>query len=398
MTRTMPATRPRPWSRAAWTAVLLICSGVVGCGPEVETTYGRSRGQSINGTNAFNAMIRARGHTTRTAVRYTDVLGEWARTIIRFAPEPGPPEQEEAAWLREWLGADPGRKLIYIPADAKTDVEFWTAMLAALPKDTAEADRFRVQSRLDESVKTAQTTTKRTHPPAESKEWFATEPTNPKKPTDLLVPKGLDGPWAEDLDTKAAALPIHEAIRAENDEQVLLSGDGKKMVISWTFGNENAPEGDVLVIANGAALLNAGLLNHARRPLAARVVDWIGDDTGNVAFVEGWNVMMDGDSMLSPFQLLTVDPFNWVTVHLGVFGLLLCLSLAATIGRPRPEPVASIERPSAHPIALGAILARTRQVAVAQEMLDAYQRWRHPSALTKRPESNPPSPRRVPRA
>ena len=68
-------------------------------------------------------------------------------------------------------------------------------------------------------------------------------------------------------------------------ETVLLKGDGEALVMEWTRFNASR----VLVLANGSFLLNAALLNKARRPLAKHVVSWAVDDDGplRVAFVEG---------------------------------------------------------------------------------------------------------------
>ncbi len=384
--------------------VLMLGFGLVGCrGPaEVETTYGRSRGKSINGTNALADLIRGRGHNVRSAIRYNEILGDWAEVVVRFAPYPGPPGAEEANWLGGWLRSGSGRKLVYVPRDFDAAPEFWTQMLAALPPKTSDADRKKLEIRRTQSQTWPASLPEKAKQPASPEDWFATEPNDPKRPNDVTVCRNLEGPWSLGVDSTAAALPRRETLRAESNENVVLGGDGGKLAVTWSFsGDEEGDDtGNVLVLANGSFLLNAGLLNKARRPLAARVVDWVGDGPSNVAFVEGTNVLADPveSSETSMFHLLTVEPFDWVAAHLGFFGVLLCLSLAVRIGRPRPEPLGEIERPSAHPIALGAILARTRQVGVAEELIAAYRRWRQPSALTTRTDPIPPSPRRAPRA
>lgn len=393
------ANPPRPAPRSLPLVALAAVLGVAGCSDEVETEYGRATGRSINGTNAFADLLRQRGHTIRPAVRYTESLGEWARVIVRFAPHPGPPDPAEALWLREWLDGGADRRLVYVVRDYTADAEFWARMLAALPADAPRADRDRLQARLDASRQATPTPPRPKVATEEGREWFATEPVDPKQPAAVAVAGRLEGPWAEGVDAGAAALPVRESIRAEEDDPVLLADDGRDLVVALAFRDEPAEGGDALIVANAAFLLNAGLLNRARRPLAARAADWLGDAPANVAFVEGSYVLHEGaDSNVSPFHLLAVSPFNWVTAHLGAFGILLCLALAASIGRPRPEPPDSTERPSAHPIALGALLARTRQVAVAEDLIATYRRWRHPAAATHRAESTTPSPRRVPRA
>ena len=392
------AGRGRPlW--LGWLASLALAIGLAGCGaPEVETTYGRSRGQSINGTNTLSELIRDRGHPTRVAIRYNEVLADWAQVVVRFAPYPGPPSRAEADWLGEWLNSGPGRKLVYVPRDYEANTEFWARMLAATPPGTAAADRQRIQARRDEVRQAAGDQPAKAEHPAAVRDWFGTEPTNKPRPAEVTVCRQLAGPWADGVDPGSASLPAHEAIQADNNEDVLLTGDGKKLVVAWNYSNDESQDGSVLVVANGSFLLNAALLNPARRPLATRVVDWIGAGSSHVALVEGAYVLDEpGAGSSSTFHLLTVEPFGWIAAHLAVFGGLLGLAIATTLGRPRPEPLGEIERPSAHPVALGAILARTRQEAVARELITTYRRWRHPAPASPRTDPSPSS-RRVPRA
>jgi hypothetical protein len=84
---------------------------VSGCATGPDATYGRSRGESLNGTQTLAALFRAEGHEVRTARRLTSELDDWADTIVRFAPRPGPPEREEAAWYDDWLDHDRDRTL-----------------------------------------------------------------------------------------------------------------------------------------------------------------------------------------------------------------------------------------------------------------------------------------------
>ena len=97
-----------------------------GCGNRgPDTEYGLSRGPSLNGTSAFAAIFRQRGHEVRPAIRLTEELAEWAEGIVRFATYPGPPEADEARWYREWLASDPERWLIYVVREFDTQAEYW---------------------------------------------------------------------------------------------------------------------------------------------------------------------------------------------------------------------------------------------------------------------------------
>ena len=114
-------------------------------------------------------------------------------------------------------------------------------------------------------------------------------------------------------------------------------------------------------MASGAFLLNATLVNAARRPLALRVVDWAGESPRKVAFVEGDGVLGDGPAAQSIFALLRVPPFGWVAAQMLALGLAACLARAPRLGRARPDPPSDADRPAAHAEALGALLARTGQ-------------------------------------
>jgi hypothetical protein len=370
-------------------ASLLMASALLsaGCGPtEVDTTYGRSRGKSINGTNAFAEILRQGGHEVRVAVRMTDTLADWATVLVRYSLHPGPPDRDEGRWLYEWLQTRPGRKLVYVIQDYDAESEFWDAMLAAEPKDARAEELDRIKRKRDLAKAWVSDLPPKSKEPANETEWFAIEP----KPASPSACKTLGGPWAEGVDVEAASVSKHETFKVTEDEPVLLTGDGSPLAISWSFDNGS----QVLAVANASFLLNASLLNRSRRPLTMRVVDWIGTSPRHVAFVEGARPLGGDDESASagPFHLLQVWPFNWISIHLMAFLLLLALSYAVRLGRPLPEPPSGVERPSAHPEALGALLAKTGRADAARFLLEAYRRWRHPSQVAGRTApASPPS-------
>ena len=368
-----------------WLALGLLATG---CGPsEVETGHGRSRGSSVNGTAAFAALLRERGHEVRAAVRTTDTLGEWADVIVRFAVHPGLPDRDESVWLYRWLRAEDDRRLVYVALDFDAESEFWEAMLAAEPKDAKPEVLERIKQKRDLSKLWAGNLPARGKTPARDAEWFTIAPQTPT-PTACMA---LDGPWAEGVDARGAAISRHTSFQVAEGEPVLLSGDGFPLAISWTLDNDS----EVLALANASFLVNAALLNRARRPLTARVADWIGESPLHVAFVEGERPTVDvkAEDSTSIFWLFRKPPFNWISFHLLGFGLLLTLSQAVRLGRARPEPPSGVERPSAHPEALGALLARSGRADAARALLDAYRRWRHPALAGGRPPLAPTSPR-----
>jgi hypothetical protein len=356
--------------RVATTALLgLSAMALAGCSAGVETSYGRSRGRSVNGTEVLADLLRRRGHEVRRAFRLTDELDEWADVIVRFAPRPGPPDREEAAWYESWMGVRDGRRLIYVPRDFDAQAEYWSHVLDALPAGADAARRDRAATLRDRAKGWADHLPTASKTPASPNDWFAEE--DPKGPPEVC--KTLGGPWASGVDPASASLWRHASPKVES-ETVLLSGDGRPLAIEWTRYNGSK----VLVVASGTFLLNAALLNRARRPLADRVAAWAGDDPARVAFVEGAAVLGE-DQGPTIFSLLKVPPFGWVAAQMLALGLAACLARAPRLGRARPDPPSGEDRPVAHPEALGALLARTGQAADARAILVAYRRWRHPS-------------------
>ena len=367
-----------------------------GCGPSrVEKSYGRSRGSSINGTGVLAELFRQRGDEVRAAVRLNDTLSQWADVLVRFSMHPGPPDAEEARWMLDWLRGRPGRRLVYVVRDFDAEPDFWTETIAALPVDAPAEVRNRLKENLDQSQDWVAGLPPKPKSPARPIEWFAVDP----KPPPPSTCRKLEGPWAKEVDAKSAAISRHAGFRVDEDDQpVLLRGDGAPLAIAWTLDNGSR----ALALANASFLLNASLLNRARRPLAVRVVDWTGPGSSHVAFVEGEEVLASKDpeasSSSSPFRLLQVSPFGRVAAHVLAFLLLLALAYAVRLGRPRPEPPSGVERPSAHPEALGVLLARTGRADTARSLLDVYRRWRHPSSASGRAAPAGPSSTPSPRA
>jgi hypothetical protein len=343
--------------------------GTSGCAPLApDATYGRSRGASVNGTGVLAALLRDAGHEVRTAIRLTPELDDWADVVVRFAPRPGPPERDEAAWYSDWLNRDRVRALVYVPRDHDARADYWGAVLEQLPKDAPADQRTRARTLRDEAERWPRVLPPCAENVATPEDWFAV--VVPAQPSAVAC-KVLDGPWGRSIDAGRAALPRHQTLKVES-ERVLLTGDGLPLAIDWTRFNDSR----VLVVASGAFLLNGAVVNPARRPLAVRVVDWVGDAPRKVAFVEGGGVLGAEPGMRSVFALLGVPPFGWVAAQMFALGLAGCLARAPRLGRPRPDPPTGADRPAAHVEAIGALLGGTRDRAAARAALAAYRQRR----------------------
>ena len=376
------------WTRRRGIVLAVLGLAISGCGGGVDATYGRSRGPSVNGTGVLAEMLKQKGHSVRAAIRLNDELKGKADTIVRFAPRPGPPDREEGAWYEHWLKEDTGRRLIYVPRDFNAESEYWAAALAAMPGGADPTQRERAEERRKETATWTADLPPRSTAPADVDDWFDVVPG-----TGPMTCKTLGGPWADGVDVAAASLVRHDSLR-ENGESILLTGDGVPLAFEWHWPGQPPPErgASTLVVANSSFLLNEPLAHRARRSLARRVVDWVGAPPRRVVFVEGQETLLGarGGGASSPFDLFKIPPLGTIFGHWIALLLLLSLSRAVILGRPRPEPPSDADRPAAHPEALGALLARTRDEGAARALLEAYRRWRHP-AIGIPPQ--PPGPR-----
>jgi hypothetical protein len=364
-------------SRALVAVILALAFALSGCDLPLRTEYGWSRGLSLNGTSALVRLLRARGHEVRSLTHLNAAAFDAADAVVRFAPYVGPPDAREWTTYVNWLAQDSDRRLIYVPRDYEADLDYWDAVLAGLPassvRERERATRLRDQAR------------QRPTPPrvpigdAGNAGWFAIEP-GPAEPVDIAE---LRGPWAVGIDPEAAGLTRHDVLRDDSGGAAFawLTGPGSDLVLEYDL--DDIGGGQALIVANGSFLLNAALLNRERRPLAIRVVDWLGVEPRSVVFVEGsapWKPSEadDGNDPRGLALWSRWDRLRWVAGHLIAFAVLACLAAAVRLGRPRPEPPTGLDRPSAHAEALGDLFAGTRDRDSALAILDAYRRWRHP--------------------
>lgn len=355
------------------TIVLATLFFAPGCGWVVETQYGRSRGESINGTGVLAELFREGGHTVRVARALTDEVGETAQTILRVAPQPGPIDELEADWYLNWQESGPDRRLIYVCRDYDAEPEYWEAVLRALPDSTKASRRESIESALAASRKWAADLPPKSDEPADPMDWFSINDSS----NEITSSQALDGPWAAGIDAMAAAVPRRQVLQVRG-ENVLLRGDGRALAIEWSWG-ESAEPGRVLVLANGGFLLNGAMLTSGRRPLLSRVVRWAGPAPRSIVFVEGEHLFVDADGPPSLVELIRRLPtLAWIGLHFIVLALAGVLARALAIGRVAPPPPSGSDRPRAHAEALGALLSRSGDARLARDQLEAYRRWRFP--------------------
>lgn len=140
-----------------------------------------------------------------------------------------------------------------------------------------------------------------------------------------------------------------------------------------------ARRSQVIVVTNGAFLLNMGLVNHEHRKLAARLVEACGPP-GNVAFLESGPTglaVLDKEpenTMPSGMGLFTIYPLNVLLLHLIGVGLLFCFTVWPIFGRAKRLPAVAVSDFGAHIEAVGEMLEQTHDRKTARLILENYQK------------------------
>ena len=139
--------------------------------------------------------------------------------MVRFSHLPGPPGREEGDRLMEWVEAQPGRRIIYVPQDYDAGPELVGHARGEGPTKSEWTQQ--VERNRDEARKRA------AHPPAkadpaDADEWFGLLP-DPGPPA---VAKVLEGDWAEGIDAGAAAITRHETFDLIGETPLLSDDEG----------------------------------------------------------------------------------------------------------------------------------------------------------------------------
>jgi hypothetical protein len=354
------------------TVTLFACAllGMAGCGTGPETEYGSSAGESLSGTSVLAAVLKAEGHDVEAAIKLNDNLAGWAQGIIRFAPNPGPPDRAEANWYDRWLADNPKRWLVYVVGDFDASSEYWKSVVGNLDQATETEALEEAREALRKAVDWYRNWPAKSATPADAASWFEVDAA--WQPPRICT--SVSGPWAAGIDARAIGLTLHEPLKAKGGT-VLLAGDGKAFVIEKSMRGENR----MLFIANGSFLLNEALAVEARSKLLGKLFDWIGPDRCRIALLEGSFVLDAAEGPLSLWQLLKRLPdFRWIAAQIAAAALCAALARAPRLGRPRDEPGQGPDRPAAHAEALGALLARSGSLDQARAIVARYRSWRYP--------------------
>lgn len=372
--------RPEAWnlilvsfkqrSRSAYrhTALVAIIPVLLfaGCSESINTEYGR-RGEesldSVNGTTVFSEMFERAGHDVRTARRLSSRVKNSADVIVWIPVEFTPPTPEIRESLEDWLLEEPGRTLIYVGRDFDASVAYWRKMRnAASPAEASEISR-----RLA-TASSAFQSERQLIPVSEDVDWFTVEGTG--KPI-LLQSLSGEEQWMAGIDPSKTEIELYGRIVPPPDAEILLASDEDVVVSRQQWGDSQ-----LIVVANGSFLLNLPLVNHEHRKLAGHLIDEIGEEK-NVVFLEsslfGTTLVGDEAEINTGTEFFGIWPLEPVLLHLAALGMLFLFSRLPIFGIPDPGPPGEQSDFGQHVIALGELLAQSRDQDYAVNCLLHYQ-------------------------
>ncbi|MEN1678093.1 MAG: hypothetical protein AAGJ46_00760 [Planctomycetota bacterium] len=356
---------------------MLLLLPLCGCFPGyLEEQYGRRSGvwsDSINGTAVLGKMIEKAGHKVRSVDRLYPKVGN-ADVIVWFCDDFGAPSAEARQWLDDWLLlSDEAKTLVFVTRDYEAGALYWSEMQKTAPaglQKTLGNERRQSQTRFNQYRGGAPVTDA-------AGDWFTTD-----RRTTTRTIQQLSGPWAKGVDASKTQIE-HRAYLTPSDEADFLLADERghplasEIVYSGESWQTNVKDSRVVMIENGAFLLNGALVNKEHRKLAGRLVDHLGPPKLNVVFLESDSdppVLADDPSVgpASAFKHLTLWPIGAPIVQALALGVAYAAFRWPIFGRPRRGEEASLTDFGRHVEAVGRLLAATRDRTYADAQLRAY--------------------------
>lgn len=409
MRRTLPTRRGKVRNPLAYVVLLLFAMLVIGAlvlmykmqGEELDARYGQASGRSaqasVNGVGILAGLFKEHGHRVSSWSRLSPALQKRADTIVWFPSDVQQPSAEARAWLDGWLGAKPGRTLIYVSRDFDAEPGYWAKVVPGAPPELAS------EFAAEQARATGDFTI--TRQPLAAKEdwgWFTIDGT--LKHRQVITLEGVPR-WLEGVDPKKTEIELNGRLippsRFSELDEVLLESEGEPLVWSEKYANPNwgsEQYSHLIVVANGSFLLNLPLVNHEHRKLASALVREIGPQQ-HVVFLEtdGDPEVSDEDPQVSPpsaTKLLGIEPFNRILLHLALVGIIFCFARWPIFGRPREEPPAPLSDFGEHISSLGELLSLADNRELAWQRVQQYQQIQRPDARAPKPPE-PPAPSRT---
>lgn len=357
---------------AAQLLVLCGCLLALGCDDrnELQTEYNNNSldwyQTSVNGLGVFKDLFAARGNETAV----TSALQPRAKAsadVIVWAPQDyAAPSADAVTWLENWLNAQPGRTLVYVHRDFDAAPAYW--LKVGPTASPAQAGDVATRASASASRYASERAGLVNSPPPYG--WFnVVVANNPRVITALAG----DPAWTAGINQSKLEIELTSDIQPLATGRVVLSSAaGEPLVIR----EQRANGSQVLVLANGSFVLNYSLINPEHRKLAGKIVDATGKDH-YVVFLAAGSAPSISESETPKnaiFDILKVEPINYVLFHLLAFTLFLIFARYPIFGIPKDDNPDDLSDFGKHIDAMGDLLASQGDERAAYARVQAYRR------------------------
>jgi|688.fasta_scaffold11995_8 hypothetical protein len=154
---------------------------------------------------------------------------------------------------------------------------------------------------------------------------------------------------------------------------LLASADGLPLISSVAYRNSSSR---VIVLSSSAAISNINLLNPANRYLANKIVDQFSSGTVGFVSMDTEPPIKEGTSQEENkgFEMLTVWPFNVITIHAALVAMVALIAAFPIFGRPKTVPKPSQVDFGEHVESIGELLRATGGRQLAKDAISRYFR------------------------
>ncbi|TWU40332.1 hypothetical protein Q31b_36800 [Novipirellula aureliae] len=412
--------------------VILCCVGLVGCN-RLSTDYGQSAGymasQSLNGFGALRQTYINAGADDLDVRRLTDRV-QRLDTIVWTPTYSTAIGTEVTFWFDSWLRRDK-RTLVYIVPDSGSEADYWSqAIEFALPdqrleyrRRAARSTNERIQWRLNRV-------------PIASNGWFELEPLVERRQFDtfrgrwakqLEAVDETDDPRATPLQSEYGIEPYRDTDRSVPQNQpanaanqgsatpigpvgptapgspnwnntgtatptgtevmfmpVLMDDAGKTVIARIT--SKKWRDSQIIVVGGGSLLTNYAFTHPTSVRLADKIVhESLLADTSppKVGFTSIPPAYMSvssskpGVPKATGMELLTVWPVSLITIHAVLLGIVVCLMLIPSLGRPKRVRYHATSHFGAHLDAVAELMNRAKGETFARSRISDYFRRVH---------------------
>lgn len=363
-------------------AAILVFAGTfaLGCDQSntLNTEYGAILGtrgaDSINGTKYFAGMFEAQGATVKRSTVIDPKIDQYD-TLVWFPDNESVPSAEAVRRLNAWLCSGYRRTLIYVAGGNRATEDYLRVAIGKAPMDQREEYLRRIS---EEIIRDENSDTRMGQMlfPGDlgACEWYElSEKRMGKKKfvSGKLLAEGKTYPRME-IDFSCELKP-----RKEWAPETLLQVGGEAIVYAMSDQKVRDNESELILISQGAILLNYSLVDKDKQDLASALIRRCEIRQG-VLFLEsgsdGIEVRESVVSNHSSWSWIAQPPLCYIVPHVLFLGVLFCFVYFPIFGRPRRVKPRSTSTFRSHVNATAELLSRSNQPNRAINIIRDYQR------------------------